>query len=238
VNREAQSVLLILVSGAVLRITLDDTYLRYVKAGLGSFLLASAAVILVVGVLSLIEVSIRARPGAKPADEHHGHTGHGEAPRAAWLLTLPVFAIFLVAPPALGSYAASRDSGTVAAPSDSGFPPLPPGDPVALPVGEYAVRAVWDRGQSMRGRTVALTGFVTPSKGGGWYLTRIMLSCCAADGQAVKVEARGADPLPADAWVQVTGRYTPSAAARPEDALPVLDVETVRGVAAPADPYE
>jgi uncharacterized repeat protein (TIGR03943 family) len=230
VNREAQSVLLILVGGAVLRITLDGTYLRYVKAGLWPFLLGAAVVILVVGLVSLVDVTFRR--------EGHVHDGHG-APRAAWLLALPVFAIFLVAPPALGSYAASRDAGTVAAPSDdTGLPQLPPGDPVAMPVGEYAVRAVWDQGRSMSGRTVKLTGFVTPREGGGWYVTRIALSCCAADGQAVKVEAHGAQPMPADTWVVVTGAYEPSPAAEPEDAVPVLAVESVREIPAPEDPYE
>jgi uncharacterized repeat protein (TIGR03943 family) len=237
VNREAQSVLLVLVGGAILRITVDGTYLRYVKAGLWPFLFGAALVILLVGILSLLDVTFRRRGDAAAHDaaEH----APGEAPRAAWLLALPVFAIFLVAPPALGSYAASRDSGTVAAPADdTGFPPLAQGDPVAMPVGEYAVRAVWDRGRSLKGRTVKLTGFVTPKRGGGWYVTRIALSCCAADGQAIKVETRGADPLPADTWVEVTGSYEASGAAKPEEAPPVLAVESVRELPAPADPYE
>jgi len=238
VNREAQSVLLVLVGGAVLRITLDGTYLRYVKAGLWPFLLGTAVVILAIGIVSLIDVTFRRdSPGRSEGHTGHGHAP-GEVPRAAWLLALPVFAIFLVAPPALGSYAASRDTGTVAAPADDGFPPLPPGDPVAMPVSEYAVRAVWDAGRSLAGRTVRLSGFVTPDRDGGWFLTRIALSCCAADGQAIKVETRGAEPLPADTWVEVIGRYEPSAAAEPEDAVPVLAVETLRQIPPPADPYE
>ena len=82
---------------------------------------------------------------ASCADGNHSHV-----PRVAWLLTLPVFAILLVAPGPLGAYAAARDPGTVAKPAgDSDFPPLPAGDPATLPVYEYAVRAVWDEGKSL-----------------------------------------------------------------------------------------
>ena len=40
-NREAQSVVALLVGGAVLRISLTDVYLRYVKEGLRPFLIAA-----------------------------------------------------------------------------------------------------------------------------------------------------------------------------------------------------
>jgi len=228
VNREAQSALLVLVGAAVLRITLDGTYLRYVKAGLWPFLLASGAVVLFLGVAALVDAFVPA--AAQP-------TAH--APKAAWLLALPVFAIFLVAPPPLGSYAASRDTGTVAPPADeSDVPPLPPGDPATLTVGDYAVRAVWDEGRTLLGREVQLTGFVTPRKEGGWFLTRIMLSCCAADGTAVKVQARGAEPPPPDTWVRVTGSWAPSAAGPPGERIAALDVRQLESVEPPADPYE
>jgi uncharacterized repeat protein (TIGR03943 family) len=234
VNREAQSALLVLVGTAVLRITLDGTYLRYVKLGLWPFLVAAGAVLLVLGIAALADVFRRVP--AMPDDHAHAL---GHAPRVAWLLTLPVFAIFLVAPPALGSYAASRDPGTVTAPTaDSDFPPLPPGDPATLSLSDYAVRAVWDEGRTLKERDVQLTGFVTPGDEGEWFLTRVMLSCCAADGTAVKVRARGAEPLPADTWVRVIGRWAPRAEGRPEDRIPVLDVHGISEIEPPADPYE
>ena len=38
-NRQAQAVVMVLLGGAVLRISVGDLYLRYVKAGLRPFLL-------------------------------------------------------------------------------------------------------------------------------------------------------------------------------------------------------
>jgi uncharacterized repeat protein (TIGR03943 family) len=156
----------------------------------------------------------------------------------AWLLCLPVFAIFLVAPPALGSYAAERDAGTVAKPSGSSdYPPLPAGDPVPVPMSEFAVRAVWDSGKTLRGRNVQLSGFVTPKPGGGWYLTRMMLSCCAADARAVKVEVRDVPAPRADTWVEVVGSWVDEGKAPAEDVIPVMTTSSVRPIPVPKDPY-
>jgi uncharacterized repeat protein (TIGR03943 family) len=241
VNREVQSVLLVLLGGAVLRISLGDTYLRYVKEGLQPFLLAAGGILLLLGLASAWYDGL-ARPLPGPAstaadDDGHGHdTLHG--PRVAWMLLLPVLAIFLVAPPALGSYAAARDAGTVAQPADGSFPALPAGDVVDLGVVDFATRAVWDVGRSLEGRTVALTGFVTPDGAGGWYLTRISLSCCAADGRATKVAVRGAPAPPADRWVRLTGEWVPDGPAMTDDAVPAITARDVVEVDAPRNPYE
>jgi uncharacterized repeat protein (TIGR03943 family) len=264
VTREVQSVLLVLVGGALLRISLTDAYLRYVKEGLQPFLVASGVLILLLGLASVwFDGLLRATPRAEPdaagaagaataadaagdvavathdgpsAVDEHGHA-HG-GPAIAWLLALPVVAIFVVAPPALGSYAAGRESGSVAAPQDSSFPPLPDADVVVMPVSDYAVRAVWDAGTSLDGRTVRLTGFVTPRPGGGWFLSRMALSCCAADARAIKVEVRDAAAPPADTWVELTGRWRPSAEPRSDDGVPVIAAQEVRQVEAPRETYE
>jgi uncharacterized repeat protein (TIGR03943 family) len=177
----------------------------------------------------------------EPATSHgqdHGH-GHG-GPRVAWLLVLPVFAVFLIGPPALGSYAAARGGTSVAKQSD--YAPLPAGDPVTLPVLDYASRAVWDAGASLTDRRVRLTGFVSPRPGGGVYLTRMILTCCAADGRPVKVALSGNVPrqIPADTWIEVVGRYD---AATDKDGannetIPYLTVESIRQVGQPTQPYE
>jgi hypothetical protein len=59
----------------------------------------------------------------------------------------------------------------------------------------------------MKGRTVQLTGFVTPGSAGTWYLSRLVVTCCAADAQVLKIEMHGTTAPPADAWVTVTGRW-------------------------------
>ncbi len=242
-KRDVQSILLVLVGGTVLRLSIGDAYLNYVKPGLRPFLIVSGAVLLVLGLASFVlDGLLRRAPAAGPACADGGDhgAGHGpdHGPRVAWLLCLPVLAVFLVAPPALGSYAAQRDAGTVAKPQEAQFPPLPEGDPVRVLVSEYAIRAVWDQGRSLRGRTVTLTGFVTPKPGGGWYLTRMVLSCCAADAQAFKVEVRDAPPLPADTWVEVTGTWVPHGDVPPERAIPAIQASDVKEVPRPKDPYE
>ena len=243
-NREVQSVLLVLLGGAVLRISLTDVHLRYVKPEFAPALVVGGAVLLALGLVG--GVLDRAPTGDSDSDsdrDGHGH-GRGTGPPVAWLLLLPVLAIFLVAPPALGSYAAARDAGTVADPGPSDYPPLPAGDPIETSVLDYATRAVWDQGRTLTGRTVRITGFVSlaedsAASGNTWFLTRIALSCCAADGRAFKIGIL--DDLqapPADTWVEVTGEYVPTDVPPGEDVIPLLRAEQVRTVPPPRNPYD
>lgn len=89
------------------------------------------------------------------------------------------------------------------------------GDPVDLSVAQSGSRAIYDRGHTLKGRTVRLTGFVRPGNGDRWYVTRLLVSCCAADAATSKVESRGAD---AAAWPAV------------------LDAKAARHVGQTADP--
>jgi uncharacterized repeat protein (TIGR03943 family) len=243
VNREAQGVVLFVVGAAVLRASLTDLYLRYVKAGLRPLLLV-AGVVLIVAAVATIWYELRSgRPGRRdrPAREHHDGPGHaGREARIAWLLVLPVFALILVAPPALGSYAADR-AGTVLQPPP-GFPALLAGDPVRIGVLDYATRAVYDHGHSLDGRRVEITGFVTVGGRGAPYLTRMVLNCCAADAQPVKVGMSGQVPatLRPDDWLDVIGTYT---ARQGRDdvnggTIPFIDISRATPVPAPRDPYE
>jgi uncharacterized repeat protein (TIGR03943 family) len=245
VNRDTQSVLLVLVGGAIVRISLDDTFLRYVKDWMRPGLLVAGAVLVVLGLVSLWrERASRRRDAAFPDLDpylnqgRHDHAEHG--PWVAWLLVLPVLAILLVAPPALGSYTASRSSSAVAEPKESEYLPLPPGDPVTTTLTDYATRTIWDEGRSLAGRRIRLVGFVTPRPDGGFYLTRIVLICCAADGRPVRVAVPDAPrTFPADTWVAVTGSHggldVESAGA---GQVPVLRAAAVTLVPTPANPYE
>jgi len=158
----------------------------------------------------------------------------------AWLLVLPVFALLLVAPPALGSYAANRSGTALSETSD--FAPLPAGDPVTVSVVDYATRAVYDDGKSLGGRRVKIIGFVLVGDDGAPYLARMILSCCAADARPVKIGLDGAVPtgLAADSWIEVTGRYTAKSTKDSvnDGVIPYLDVEQLRQVAAPTNQYE
>ena len=240
------AVLLILLGGAIMRITVTEAYINYVKPGMKPYLIASAAVLLVLGVLAFVD-SIRNKREAPHAHEETGEgeheildDGHGHGRmRSAWLLILPVAAIFLVAPGPLGAYTASREGANVSAPkTGSEVTPLPPGDPVPLRLDEFAVRAVWDNGRTLEGRTVEVVGFATPDPEGGWILTRLGLACCAADALATKVKPIGDVPdLPANTWVSVTGRYTPGGGTGTSDAIPWLQVDSIIRVPQPQDPY-
>jgi uncharacterized repeat protein (TIGR03943 family) len=184
-------------------------------------------VVLVIAAITTVFYA-RRRPAGQPG------------PRISWLLVLPVFALVLAAPPALGSYSAMRTGTAVTAPRI--VAPLPEGNPVRLTVIGYADRAVYDHGRSLAGRTVTITGFVAFDRAGAPYLVRMLLNCCAADAQPVKIGLAGRVPpvLQPDSWLEVTGRYTAEQAKDPVNggAVPFLEVEQARPVAAPADPYE
>ena len=70
----------------------------------------------------------------------------------------------------------------------------------------------------------------------------MLLNCCAADAQPVKVGLAGQVPpvLPPDSWLEVTGTYTAEQAKDPVNggAIPFVEVGQARPVAPPADPYE
>ncbi|MEJ1198192.1 MULTISPECIES: TIGR03943 family putative permease subunit [unclassified Streptomyces] len=249
-RRYGPAVLLALTGAAVLRISLfGDLYLRYVQPGLRPYLIVSGAVLVLLAAATAL-----ARRGHEDADEKtgeetdgetdgeteaHGHS-HGPAgPRVAWLLTLPALALLLFPPPALGSYSAGREAAQRAARGVGTFPALPSGDPVELTLAEFGSRALYDSERSLTGRTVRLTGFVTHGEDGTWYVTRLLVSCCAADATTGKAEIRGAGAPPVDTWVTVTGGWHPEGELGSDAAWPpVLDATDVRRVEQPANPYE
>ncbi|MFC6017723.1 TIGR03943 family putative permease subunit [Plantactinospora solaniradicis] len=241
-NRQAQAVLLLLLGGAVLKASLTDVYLRYVKEGLWPFLVAAGALLVVAGVMTLW-YDLRRRGREHEHEQHGDDDGHGHhEPRVGWLLLLPVLGLLLVSPPALGSYAVGQ-SGTALVGEDSGgYPPLPAGDPVPITLLDYAGRAIFDQGVSLVDRRVQLTGFVAPGPDGEPILARMILSCCAADGRPIKLGMSGDRPsgLPPDTWVQVVGRYSTQLGKDPvsDVDIPYLHVESWRRVEPPKQPYE
>ncbi|MEV7072064.1 TIGR03943 family putative permease subunit [Streptomyces sp. NPDC091972] len=230
-NRQAQSAVLFVLGAALLHAGLTDLYLRYVKAGLRPLVLAAGAV-LVVTALATAWYEWR----AGPEEQEHAH----REPRVSWLLVLPLFALILVAPPALGSYSAMR-TGT-ALQQSYGYARLPESGPLRLGLADYAGRAVYEHGRGLSGRRITVTGFVALDRSGAPYLVRMALNCCAADAQPVKVGLTGRIPpvLKPDGWLRVTGTYT---AKRTKDAvnggpIPYLEVTEAEPVAAPTDPYD
>lgn len=241
-RRYGPALVLILCGAAVLRISLfSELYLRYVRLGLRPYLIASGGLLLVLGLAAAVVVA-RADDEDEEEDAEHSHDerhrDHGHSPHVAWLLTIPALAMLLFPPPALGSYSAERASAEYAAQGIGKFPALPKGDPVDLTLAEFTSRAMYDSGKTMKGRTIRLTGFVTKD-GDTWYVTRLLISCCAADARPDKIEIRGIDAPPTDAWVTVTGTWHPKGKLGSEEARPpVLDGTSVRRVKQPENPYE
>jgi uncharacterized repeat protein (TIGR03943 family) len=239
VKRELHALILALVGGTLLKLTLSSDYSRYVKVGVRPYLVVASLVLLAVAGVTLWQAVVRRLPEI-PDDHGHDH-GHGRFD-VAWLLVAPMLVLLVIAPPALGSYSASRSGTALGAASASKLPPLPEGDPVRLSVLDYASRAVFDHGHSLTGRHVTLSGFVLPGQGGSWYLTRMVITCCAADAQPIKVGLTGTVPggLKANEWLQVTGGYTDR---QDKDSvngqsIPYLTVESSTPIAAPAQQYE
>ncbi|GHJ45369.1 membrane protein [Catellatospora sp. TT07R-123] len=248
---------MLLLGGAILKASLTDMYLRYVKAGLQPFLIGAGLLLVLAAIMTIwydvrhgTTVDTECADGHDHADddhadEHAGHSGGGHGhrePRIGWLLIAPVLGLLLVAPPALGSYAAGQAGTALSSQRTSDFPPLPEGDPVRLSVLDYATRAIFDNGTSLGERTVQLTGFVSLDPDGKPLLTRMILSCCAADARPIKVGLTGSAPEGAapDTWLEVTGTYSTQTLADPvngED-IPFLNVATWRPVAAPKEQYE
>ncbi|MGW1622972.1 TIGR03943 family putative permease subunit [Streptomyces sp. NPDC002172] len=247
-NRQAQAAVMFLVGAALLHAGMTDLYLRYVKAGLQPLLLAAGAVLIVSALATAWYEWKRARSRKEAAREAvqesvteaapEGHV-HRE-PRISWLLVLPLLALILIAPPALGSYSAMRTGTALQQPY--GYNKLPKSDPIPLNLVDYAGRAVYDHGRSLAGHQVRIAGFVAVDSAGTPYLVRMALNCCAADAQPVKVALTGKIPpvLQPDAWLQVTGTYTARETRDPVNngPIPYLQVTDAKPIPTPADPYD
>ena len=187
------------------------------------------------------------RSGSPDGHSHGpGHSdghGHHHSARSAWLLVVPVLAVFLVAPPALGADSVTRSEArlpaSAATTSSAAFPPLPAGAVVPMAMNEVVSRAGWDANGTLNGRTLELSGFVVHT-GGQTLLARLVISCCAADAAPVTVHLKTseADRYPSDAWLRVTGQIVPGTAREDNSYTPDFVPATIERISAPKDPYE
>ncbi|WP_406465147.1 TIGR03943 family protein [Streptomyces sp. NBC_01622] len=151
---------------------------------------------------------------------------------------LPALSLLFYAPPALGAYTASR-AAPKAVPQQDSFDPLPATSPLPMTLTDFTTRVQQDRKGTTKGRTVQMTGFVTPDRGStSWDLTRIMISCCAADAQSIKVRVYGIPALAANTWVTVTGTWHAGGTLGTSSAPAALDGVTVEKVAKPVNAYQ
>ncbi|MEU2425046.1 TIGR03943 family protein [Streptomyces sp. NPDC007851] len=249
-RRPLQVTLLVLSGLGLLHSALfTDVCLRYVKPGMRPLLIASGFVLLVLGI-----AEAAARQAHGDGSAHDGGSAHGDGeahgdgsvhghdhsavPRVAWLLLLPALSLLFYAPPALGAYTASRQPAKVVAAQDS-FDPLPKTSPLPITLTDFTTRVQQDHTLAIKGRTVQMSGLVTPVAGGGsWDLTRIIISCCAADAQAVKVRIYSNGVPPANTWVSVTGNWHPGGKLGTKSAPVALDAAAVKKIQRPSNGYQ
>ena len=273
-NRIAQGLTLILLGVAALTATVPtNMYLNWVKPGFGPFLIAAGLVMVLLGVLVVVaelrgedhaldeeeaapeavQAPERSNPtvGVHTADENQGHDGHdhSRAPRVAWLLLLPVVVVFVIAPPALGSYTVENTGGSSAPPPPDDRGPgafrdaladAEPGETVSLAIQEFVMRAWIDEDRELADRKVELTGFAVPDEeGGGWYLARLQMACCAADAVVNKVLLVTDRTAPeADSWWTVRGTWVEPEGELDDVEHHKFEVDDIEGVDDPPDPYE
>lgn len=260
-------VMLVLGAGVLRVTLCTEMYLRYVKEGLRPYLIASGVLLVVLGSIGLVlDGWFRYREGRDDGHDaesdaeapdggghsghdhaggdhsghhdsgHHGHGHSGNGPRIAWLLALPALALLFFAPPALGSYTAARERARTVPPNMT-FAALPAADPVPLTLTEFTGRVQQDGRHALAGRRVQLTGFVTPTKDGQWQLTRLVVNCCAADSQVLRIAVYGAAAPPADTWVTVTGTWHKQGTLGTRTAGVGLDVTGVQRIEEPPNRY-
>jgi uncharacterized repeat protein (TIGR03943 family) len=218
--------LLLAVAAVVVRLVVTGEYTNFVKPAMAPFLLLSAGFLTFLAIADLL-----------PRRASPNHTDpHSHLPGVAWLLLAPVLVVIFAAPTGLGSYTAAQSAGSapVPAPAAGGYLPLPAGDPLALPLVEYAERSAYGGGPTLENRRFSLMGFVSPGPTSDtWYVTRLTMQCCASDATPVKVLAVGAPPRANDDWVVVTGSYLPVGS----DQIARLQVSGIEDTEAPEYPY-
>jgi putative membrane protein len=244
VSRETENAVLLLVGISVAMIAISGAFTRYVKPGLLPWLIASAALLIVLALVAIIGDVRRGGPRTdgthdETDDHHHAHSHRGGI---VWLLVVPVLVLIFVTPPALRPSAAAPSVTAVS--NDvvlkEAFPPLPPGEAPELSLPEVLIREFHDTTGSLTNRSITVIGFVLNEKQ-GVDLGRIVIICCAADAQLARIHLGGpavaqAAGLPDNTWLRVEGKVTPPP---PNSArIPTLQATAVTRIDAPANPYD
>ncbi|KAA0090305.1 TIGR03943 family protein [Mycolicibacterium sp. P1-18] len=230
-SRGTQNLVLLLVGLSTAVMLVKGTYLNYVKPGLLPWLAVSAAVLVTLGVVSVV------RDLRSERDEHEH--GHRHQPWLGWLLLIPIAMVAFVVPPALDARGATP--AAVSAPQRRAFPPLPAGDAPSVSLPDVVMRAAADSTNSLAGRSITLTGF-TVHHAQGVDLGRVVIVCCAADAQLARVHLTGpaatsAAEHPDDTWLRIEGQIVPGSSHADDGYVPTMTVTSVTPVDKPANTY-
>lgn len=249
-SRTIQSAILSVIGAVTLTACFTGVFTNFVKPSLRWYLVAAAVVLLAMGAYGVLTARAHADEEEAQAEHDHGDaSGHGHdhsrGPLVGWFLLIPFLLLGFVVPPPLGSFAAQRDSGQVRG-ADKSFvetpSDLPEGKVTEMALDEYSMRALYDESESLKDRSIRLIGFASPDSQaeGGWALTRMKLSCCAADAYSIKINPVGAKPVPNNTWVAITGVWekTPGDPNAADFQLPRIKVSSIEQIPQPENPYE
>lgn len=248
-SRGTQNLVLLLVGLSTAVMLVKGTYLNYVKPGLLPWLIAAAAVLVILGLAAVVRDLRHAAGDPDPGhDEHEGHDshhdshhdGHRHQPWLAWLLLIPIAMVAFVVPPPLDARGASPQAA-VSTPHRRPFPPLPPGPAPVVSLPETVMRAAADSTNSLDGRSITLTGF-SLHRAGGVDLGRVVIVCCAADAQLARIHLTGpgldaAKGFPDDTWLRILGQIVPGSAQAVDGFIPTMSVESVTQIDKPKNTY-
>ena len=239
-SRGTQNLILLLVGLSTAVMLWKGTYLNYVKPGLLPWLIAAAAVLVVLGAAAIVRDLRHVHDGEREDEEEHdGEHGHRHLPGLAWLLLVPIAMVAFVVPPPLEARGTSP--AAVSAPQRRAFPPLPAGDAPTVSLPEVVMRAAADSTNSLAGRSITLTGF-TLHHTGGIDLGRVVIVCCAADAQLARVHLSGpgvaeAAAVPEDTWLSIRGQIVVGSSHAADGFIPTMTVTDVVRIDKPANTY-
>ena len=244
-KREVQNVLLLLFGGAIVKISLDGSFVRYVKPSLHPYLLIAGVLIVALAAASIFADIRRGRPVSE-------HEGHDHDARPYWLLLVPIAVVLLLAPPALGvSSVGDRSVAAVSSTEKAPFPPLPEGQSPDVPLLDVVQRAVRDSEGSLDGREISVTGFAVATANGGSPrvdgttdcidLARVLIICCAADARSIRIHldtnSAALQTVPDGTWLQLTGIVDASTATEATAFTPTMTVSTAQRIDPPTNTY-
>ncbi|WP_445167235.1 TIGR03943 family putative permease subunit [Mycolicibacterium sp. Dal123E01] len=229
-RRETENTLLLIVGIALVMVTITGAYTRYVKPGMLPWLAISAAVVIVLALVSIVR-------DVRGGGSDHDHGGHVHHNGIVWLLVLPVVLLIFVVPPALSAKAAAPV--TVAAARS--FPPLPAGPAPTVSLPEVLMRVAVGKVGGLDGKQVTTTGF-TMHDGDRVDLAKIVIICCAADAQLARLHLSGpaavsAAALPENTWLRVEGTVPAGQTYSGTSSIPTLEVSSITRIDPPANTY-
>ena len=245
-NRETENAVLLVIGSNIALITVTGVYTNYVKPSLLPWLVASAALLIVLALVAIVR-DIRSRAAGDPEhdDDHdHGGSGDGHAHKSgiAWLLVVPIALLGFIIPPAITPQAAAPSAVEVS--TDvlrRPFPPIPDERAPKLSLTDVLLRIAQDSANSLDGRLVTVSGF-TLKEDSHTDLAQVVITCCAADAQLARIRLSGPvaqriEAYPDNTWLSVEGKVPPEQRDLDWRSTPKIEVFTESRIDPPDNPY-